>query len=56
MATKKQNKRGAVRRVRRALNACMEFFTRASGKRLNQSRWGGGLKRSDLREERQRDE
>ena len=50
MATKKQNKRDVVRRVRRALNASLDFFKQASGNKLNKFGYGCGVDRSATRD------
>lgn len=47
MATKKQNRHYIVRRVRRALNRVFEPF-KMSGRKLNQSGWGRGIKETDI--------
>lgn len=43
MATKKQNRRAAKKRVRRALNKAPEFFRGISGRKLNNVYYGQGL-------------
>lgn len=43
MATKKQNRRAAKKRVRRALNKSPEFFRGISGRKLNNAYYGQGL-------------
>lgn len=50
MTTKKQNKRDVVRRVRRALNASLDFFKQASGNKLNKFGYGCGVDRSAVRD------
>jgi hypothetical protein len=49
MATKKQNRRYVVRKVRRALNRYPETLTQASGERLNYHGWGSGISAGGLR-------
>ena len=49
MMTKKDNRRYSVRRARRALNSTIEFAQKISGKFINSSRWGSGLKTGDIR-------
>ena len=43
MATKKQNRRAAKKRVRRALKKSPEFFRGISGRKLNNVNYGQGL-------------
>lgn len=50
MATKKQNRRHAVRRARRILNKAVDFVTKVSGRKLNAIRYGAGLGRSAVRD------
>lgn len=47
--TKKDNRRFQVRRARRALKTTIEFAEKISGKFINSSRWGSGLKIGDIR-------
>ena len=48
MATKKQNRRHVVRRVRQALNSTTEGPTKVSGRKLNGIGFGTGLGKGDL--------
>ena len=50
MATKKQNRRYVVRAVRRALNRSLDFFTKASGNRLNKHGYGAGITPKNVKE------
>lgn len=50
MVTKKQKRRGNVRRTRRILNRALDFCRGASLKAFNVRHYGGGLRRSDIRE------
>lgn len=51
MATKKDNRRGAVRRARRALNACNDTITRMSGRKINTYGFGRGIDCRAIRED-----
>lgn len=48
MATKKENKRYIVRKVRRILNSTQVLPEKVSGDKYIHSGWGGGATRSDI--------
>lgn len=50
MATKKQNRRHTIRKIRRVLNRCLDVLTKASGHKLNQLGYGSGLSKKHLRD------
>ena len=43
MATKKQNRRDAVRRFRRAFNRMLDVGAKISGRRIHRHKYGAGI-------------
>lgn len=50
MATKKQNRRYIVRKIRRILNQNLDVLTKTSGHFLNGIGYGSGLSKKHLRD------